>query len=85
LTVLLTTLHPAIAVKASRDFASEGGEIDETTNTPVDMEGLLQLLKDCARTSDAKSRLPSLSDIMVYQTLESQVSLMPSRELEQLG
>jgi len=65
LTVLRRS-HPAIAVKASRDFASESGEIDETTNTPVGMEGLLQLLKNYARTSDAKSKTTIVVGIIGY-------------------
>ena len=65
LTVLRRS-HPAIAVKASRDFASEGGEIDETTSTPVGMEGLLQLLKNYARTSDAKSKTTIVVGIIGY-------------------
>lgn len=65
LTVLRRS-HPAIAVKASRDFASESGVIDDTSTTPVGMEGLLQLLKNYARTSDAKSKTCIVVGIIGY-------------------
>ena len=54
----LTTLrrsHPTIAIKASQDRSSDSGASDDATaatasSTPVGMEGLLQLLKNYART-----------------------------------
>ena len=63
---ILRRSHPAIAVKASRDFTSNNDDIDDISNTPVGMEGLLQLLKNYARTSDAKSKTTIVVGIIGY-------------------
>ena len=58
LTVLRRS-HPAIAIKANNDAASrrEDAERDATTsNMPVGMDGLLQLLKNYARTGGASGK-----------------------------
>jgi nuclear GTP-binding protein len=69
--------HPALAVKASRDFSSyeedarskansNNNNFADNSHTPVGMEGLLQLLKNYARTSDAKSKTTIVVGIIGY-------------------
>mmetsp|Transcript_121299 Transcript_121299/g.238336 ORF Transcript_121299/g.238336 Transcript_121299/m.238336 type:complete len:552 (-) Transcript_121299:29-1684(-) len=58
LTVLRRS-HPTIAIKASNDVASrrEDSETDAaTSNVPVGMDGLLQLMKNYARTGGASGK-----------------------------
>lgn len=58
LTVLRRS-HPAIAIKASNDAASRREDADRdaaTSNVPVGMDGLLQLLKNYARTGGASAK-----------------------------
>jgi len=56
--------HPAIAVKASKDFGQ--GDCDATGTTPLGMEGLLQLLKNYARLSGSKSKTTIVVGIIGY-------------------
>jgi nuclear GTP-binding protein len=67
LTVLRRS-HPAIAVKASSD-RKEGDEVDASSaTTPVGMDGLLQLLKNYARTggTGGKSKTTIVVGIIGY-------------------
>jgi nuclear GTP-binding protein len=63
LTVLRRS-HPAIAVKASKDYGQ--GDVDATATTPVGMEGLLQLLKNYSRLSGSKSKTTIVVGIIGY-------------------
>jgi len=58
LTVLRRS-HPAIAIKATNDAASRKEDADKnatTSNVPVGMDGLLQLLKNYARTGGGNGK-----------------------------
>jgi len=58
LTVLRRS-HPAIAIKASNDAASRKEDADKdaaTSNVPVGMDGLLQLLKNYSRTGGTSGK-----------------------------
>jgi len=67
LTVLRRS-HPTIAIKASKDI-SDGGDKDATTSSvPVGMDGLLQLLKNYARTggTGGKSKTTIVCGVVGY-------------------
>jgi nuclear GTP-binding protein len=70
LTVLRRS-HPTIAIKASKDGANSGGGDEQdasTSSVPVGMDGLLQLLKNYARTggTGGKSKTTIVCGIIGY-------------------
>lgn len=60
--------QPTIAVKASNDHCKTSSESDDMSSVPVGMEGLLQLLKNYARTggSGGKSKTTIVVGILGY-------------------
>ena len=67
LTVLRRS-HPTIAIKASKEASSEKEEDATSSNIPVGMEGLLQLLKNYARTggNGGKSKTTIVVGVVGY-------------------
>mmetsp|Transcript_2279 Transcript_2279/g.2761 ORF Transcript_2279/g.2761 Transcript_2279/m.2761 type:complete len:520 (-) Transcript_2279:143-1702(-) len=64
----LRNSHPTIAIKASKDIPTKGEDFESNAG-PVGMEGLLQLLKNYARTggtSDSKSKGTIVVGIIGY-------------------
>jgi nuclear GTP-binding protein len=60
--------HPAIAIKASHGFGHTGGETEDATkaNKAVGMDGLLQLLKNYARTGVGKNKTSIVVGVIGY-------------------
>ncbi len=67
LTVLRRS-HPTIAIKASKDGASSDDQDAATSSVPVGMDGLLQLLKNYARTggTGGKSKTTIVCGVIGY-------------------
>ena len=67
LTVLRRS-HPAIAIKASKDHRDSGDEPATSSTVPVGMDGLLQLLKNYARTggTGGKSKTTIVVGVIGY-------------------
>ena len=62
----LRRFHPTIAIKASKDLAVGDGKDATTSSVPAGMDGLLQLLKNYARTGKGKTKTTIVCGVVGY-------------------